>query len=140
MKRLQPTSFWFCLVSTALFQLSAARTAAAQHAVAEGVALAVSDDAAAGMLTLRLGPLDLPAASHHMKVAQPPERGFAVPFDGWLRAYHPRLTDAEGRPVPNRLLHHVAFWNTERPDFLCPAKEEHIFGAGGEMNDWMAVP
>jgi hypothetical protein len=45
-----------------------------------------------------------------------------------------------GNPVPGRLLHHVAFWNTERSDFLCPNKEEHIFGAGGEMNDWMAVP
>jgi TonB family protein len=34
----------------------------------------------------------------------------------------------------------VAFWNTGRSDFLCPNKQEHIFGAGGEMNDWPALP
>jgi len=38
------------------------------------------------------------------------------------------------------MLHHVAFWNTGRPDFLCPNKLEHVFGAGGEMNDWPALP
>ncbi|MGH9650479.1 MAG: energy transducer TonB, partial [Terriglobales bacterium] len=41
---------------------------------------------------------------------------------------------------PGRMLHHVAFWNTGRSDFLCPNKQEHIFGAGGEMNDWPTLP
>jgi hypothetical protein len=35
---------------------------------------------------------------------------------------------------------HTAFWNTNGSDFLCPNKEEHIFGAGGEMTNWMQVP
>jgi hypothetical protein len=34
----------------------------------------------------------------------------------------------------------VAFWNENRADFLCPNKEEHIFGAGSEMTDWAEVP
>jgi hypothetical protein len=38
------------------------------------------------------------------------------------------------------LLHHVAFWNTARSDFICPKNQEHIFGAGSEMNDWPALP
>lgn len=140
MKRLHFRSFLFSLVTTAVLLLTAAPVRVlGQHALAEGVELAVVDDQA-GLLTVRLGPLDLPAASDHMQVEQAPEKQFEVPFSGWLRAYHPRLTDAEGQPIPNRLLHHVAFWNRERPDFLCPAKEEHIFGAGGEMNDWMAIP
>ncbi len=112
----------------------------AHHHMAHGAELQVDDDTTAGVLTVRLGPLDLPARSSHDAVAQPPERFLSIPFDGWLRAYHPRLTDGRGQTVPGRLLHHVAFWNTERSDFLCPNKEEHIFGAGGEMNDWMAVP
>ncbi len=112
----------------------------AHHHMAHGVELAVDDDTAGGVLTVRLGPLDLPAQTSHHAVAQPPEHFLAIPFDGWLRAYHPRLTDGQGQSIPGRLLHHVAFWNTERSDFLCPNKEEHIFGAGGEMNDWMAVP
>ncbi len=110
------------------------------HTMAHGVELQVDDDPTAGVLTVRLGPLDLPARSSHHALAQPPERFLTVPFDGWIRAYHPRLTDAQRQTIPGRLLHHVAFWNTGRSDFLCPNKEEHIFGAGGEMNDWMAVP
>jgi len=42
--------------------------------------------------------------------------------------------------VPGRVLHHTAFWNVDRSDFLCPNKEEHIFGAGSEMTDWGQVP
>lgn len=117
--------------------------AAAQHGehhMAHGVRLTVDDDPAAGVLTVRLGPLDLPARSSHTEVGQPPERFLPIPFNGWLLAYHPRLTDGRGHTVPGRLLHHVGFWNTRRSDFLCPKKQEHIFGAGGEMNEWVAVP
>jgi len=44
--------------------------------------------------------------------------------------------NASGNAVPGTVLHHVAFWNENRADFLCPNKEEHIFGAGSEMTDW----
>jgi len=108
------------------------------HAQAS-VKLSVQDDATAQVLTVRLGPLNLPAHSDHMAVPQPPDVFLTIPFDGWLIAYHPRLVDDAGRTLPSRLLHHVGFWNTARSDFLCPNKQEHIFGAGGEMNDWPAV-
>ena len=112
----------------------------AQHKTAAGVKLEVRDDPAAQVLTLRLGPLNLPAHADHLAVAQAPDLFLTIPFDGWLIAYHPRLADAAGETLPNRLLHHVAFWNTDRSDFLCPKKQEHIFGAGSEMNDWPALP
>ena len=102
--------------------------------------LSVHDDPASQTLTVRLGPANLPANTGHMKVAQPPTAYLKIPFDGWLIAYHPRLVDESGNSLPGRLLHHAAFYNTDRPDFLCPNKREHIFGAGGEMNDWPAVP
>ncbi|HXE91363.1 MAG TPA: energy transducer TonB [Terriglobales bacterium] len=73
-------------------------------------------------------------------MAQPAPQFLEIPFDGWITAYHPQLVDAQGNRLPSRMLHHVAFWNTGRSDFLCPNKEEHIFGAGGEMNDWPALP
>jgi len=73
-------------------------------------------------------------------VAQARDQYLEIPFDGWIIAYHPRLANAAGSTLPGRLLHHVAFWNVSRSDFLCPNKEEHIFGAGGEMNDWPALP
>lgn len=102
--------------------------------------LEVQDNVAAQSLTVRVGPLNLPANSGHVAVAQAPAVFFEIPFDGWITAYHPRLVDGSGRQEPSRLLHHVAFYNTARPDFLCPNKQEHIFGAGGEMNDWPALP
>ncbi|MGE5204859.1 MAG: hypothetical protein ACM3PW_04535 [Chlamydiota bacterium] len=102
--------------------------------------LQVKDDPAAQVLMVKLGPLDLPAHTDHMLTAQPAAQFLTIPFDGWIIAYHPRLADGSGNPIPGRLLHHVAFYNTARPDFLCPNKQEHIFGAGGEMNDWPATP
>jgi hypothetical protein len=113
---------------------------AMDHHVDAGARLVVRDDASAHVLTVRIGPLNLPAHATHMEVAQAAPQLLTIPFDGWLTAYHPRLVDAAGHPLPSRMLHHVAFWNTRRPDFLCPNKLEHIFGAGGEMNDWPALP
>ena len=110
------------------------------HKAATGVKLEVQDDPAVQSILLRVGPMKLPAHSDHMTVAQPPDLYWVIPIHGWLVGYHPRLVDAAGNAVPGRLLHHVAFWNTRRSDFLCPNKQEHIFGAGGEMNDWPAVP
>jgi hypothetical protein len=102
--------------------------------------LDLKDDSAAQVLTIRVGPLNLPARTNHADVAQAPEFFLKMPFDGWITAYHPRLISGSGQQIPSRLLHHVAFYNTARADFLCPNKQEHIFGAGGEMNDWPTLP
>jgi hypothetical protein len=108
------------------------------HARAKGVKLEQRIDGHA--ITVRVGPMNLPAHTDHMKMPQPPDLLWQIPIDGWLLAYSPRLTDAKGNGVPGRALHHVAFWNENRRDFLCPNKEEHIFGAGGEMTNWGEVP
>lgn len=113
---------------------------AMHHATSMTAKLEVTDDAAAQKLKARVGPVKLPAHADHMAVAQPRDFFLTIPFDGWLIAFHPRLADASGAPVNAKVLHHVAFWNVSRPDFLCSNKEEHIFGAGGEMNDWPGVP
>ena len=110
------------------------------HAVAKGVMLDARADAAAHIITLREGPMTLPANTDHMKMPQPPDLVWVAPMDGWLLAYHPKLVDASGGAVPGTVLHHTAFWNENRADFLCPNKEEHIFGAGSEMTDWAEIP
>jgi hypothetical protein len=110
------------------------------HAVAKGVRLDTKMDAAAHTVTLRVGPMNLPPHTSHMKMPQPPDLVWEVPMDGWLLEYHPKLVDARGNAVPGTVLHHVAFWNENRADFLCPNKEEHIFGAGSEMTDWAEIP
>jgi len=110
------------------------------HAVAKGVSLEAKVDAATHTITLRVGPMTLPANTDHMKMPQPRDLVWNVPIEGWLLAYHPRLVDAGGNAVPGTVLHHTAFWNENRADFLCPNKEEHIFGAGSEMTDWAEIP
>ena len=112
----------------------------AGHHVTKAAVIRVTDDPATHTMTMRVGMLNLPANTDHTAATQLSDAIWEVPFDGWLTAYHPRLTNAQGATVPGRLLHHVAFWNASRSDFLCPNKEEHIFGAGGEMNDWPALP
>jgi hypothetical protein len=111
-----------------------------KHETAKGVKLDAKTDAATHMITLRIGPMNLPANTSHMKMAQPPDVVWMIANAGWLLAYHGKLVDAAGVAVPGVVLHHVAFWNENRSDFLCPNKDEHIFGAGGELTDWAQVP
>lgn len=110
------------------------------HPISDTARLTVSENPLTHELTLRIGPLNLPAHTDHDSLPQPPTMWLSIPFNGWLTAYHPSLVDSKGQALPNHLLHHAAFFNTARPDFLCPDKEEHIFGTGSEMNDWPAIP
>jgi hypothetical protein len=108
------------------------------HEIAKGVKLEQKIDGKT--IVVRVGPISLPAHTNHMKMPQPPDLEWQISIDGWLLGYTPRLVDASGDAVPGTVLHHVAFWNENRPDFLCQNKEEHIFGAGSEMTNWAAIP
>jgi len=108
------------------------------HAVAKGVKIEQKIDG--HTIVVRIGPMNLPAHTSHMKMPQPPDLEWQIPIDGWLLAYSPKLVDVNGNTVPGRVLHHSAFWNENRADFLCPNKEEHIFGAGGELTNWAEIP
>ena len=108
------------------------------HEIAKGVKLEQKIDG--NTIVVRVGPISLPAHTPHMKMPQPADLVWQIPIDGWLLGYTPRLVDTSGKEVPGTVLHHVAFWNENRPDFLCQNKEEHIFGAGSEMTNWAPVP
>jgi hypothetical protein len=110
------------------------------HATAKGIKLEQQVDTANHTIILREGPITLPANTNHMMMPQPPDVFWSIPLDAFLMAYTPRLVDANGNSVPGTVLHHTAFWNTDRSDFLCPNKEEHIFGAGSELTNWMEIP
>lgn len=101
--------------------------------------LTLANDDVQHVLTVRLGPLSLPAHAG-MNVAQAPDLHWTVPFDGWFTGYRPAVVDDSGNALPGRLLHHVAVYDTSRANFLCPKQPEHIFGAGGEMTEWPALP
>src|SRR5260370_7496625 len=75
------------------------------HAVAKGVRLDAKVDAAAHTVTLRVGPMNLPAHTSHMKMPQPPDLVWEVPMDGLLLPYHPKLVarrngDPRTAPLP----------------------------------------
>jgi hypothetical protein len=106
---------------------------------AMGVRLEVTNNEAQHVFTLRLGPLDLPAHAG-MNVPQAPDLVWKVPVDGWFVGYRPQIVDASGNALPGRLLHHVAVFDTSQRNYLCPKQAEHIFGAGGEMTNWPAMP
>src|SRR5258708_7921704 len=110
------------------------------HAVAKAIKLEQQAAAATHTITVREGPITPPANTNHMKMPQPPDVFWTIPLDAFLLASPPRLVDANGNAVPGTVLHHTAFWNTDRSDFLCPNKEEHIFGAGTELTNWMEMP
>ena len=66
------------------------------HAVAKGVKLEQTIEAATHTFTVHEGPLSLPAHTSHMKMPQPPDVFWTIPLDGWLLAYHPRFVDSNG--------------------------------------------
>ena len=99
--------------------------------------LDVHDDTAAHVLTVRVGPLNLPPRTEHVGS---PVLFLVVPFDGWFVAYRPQVVDQNGATLPGRLLHHVELLNPARRNFICLQHEERIFAAGGELKDWPAVP
>jgi hypothetical protein len=110
------------------------------HAAAKGIKLEQQVDTANHTITVREGPITLPANTNHMMMPQPQDVFWSIPVDAFLLSYAPRLVDANANDVPGTVLHHTAFWNTNRSDFLCPNKEEHIFGAGSELTNWMEIP
>jgi hypothetical protein len=101
--------------------------------------LTISDDLAAHVLTLRLGPLSLAARTEKSVMHQAPELFWKIPLDGWLISFAPRIVDETGRALPNSMIQHVALRHTGRSDFLCPSKEEQIYAAGDGMIEWPAL-
>jgi len=110
----------------------------AQHEHADvfqgmSVPVNVDNDLVQHVLTIRVGPIHLPAGAQHLQL---PDSLFSIPFDGWIVGYSPSVVDESGDPLPHSLLHHALLLNTARQDFLCPSGDEVIFGVGSEMTGW----
>src|SRR5919112_5422353 len=82
-------------------------------------------------LTISSGPYDLPnmppmddhammdlGMSHNT-----PLQRFSWPVDGWFRGFRVTLTDAEGKPVPRDVIHHLIMVNFSRRQLLYSAAE-----------------
>lgn len=92
-------------------------------------------------LVVTTGPFTLPAMPpsplgimDHGATHDTPVERFAWPIDGWLRGFRFEVVDAEGRPLPRRLMHHVVILNFDRRQLLY-SMAERVFGAGAETED-----
>ncbi len=56
------------------------------HTVAKGVTLDAKTDSNVHTITLRIGPMNLPANTSHMKMPQPADLVWSIPMSGWLLA------------------------------------------------------
>jgi hypothetical protein len=77
----------------------------------------------------------MPAMSHaggHVQRFVP----FTWPIDGWLRGARVELAGPDGRPLPQRLLHHVNLLDLSRPQ-LIHAGLERLWAAGAETDPVM---
>ena len=96
--------------------------------------LSVRVDSAAKEVVILAGPFDLPDMSgvhDHSASHDTPVLRFRWPLEGWFRGFRMAVLDAEGRPLPRRLLHHVIMINYQRRQLLYPAAER-LWGAGIE--------
>ena len=71
-------------------------------------------------LIFEIGPVDLPPDATHHDVIQPEVRAVTLPDDGWLQGYSFDLVDRDGRPIPNRVLHHLNLVAPERRELFSP--------------------
>jgi hypothetical protein len=97
----------------------------------------VRDDRDSHVLTVLMGPVDVPPRTEHFTARVP---SVTVPLDGWLVAYRPKVVDEQGATMSQRVLHHVELLNASRPSLMCQQLPELLFAAGSELAEWPPVP
>lgn len=81
-----------------------------------------------GELEVVIGPVSLPAGGPHLRL---PVQMVTLPIQGWLHGYAWSVTDAAGRRLPDRLLHHVNFLDPDRRELFAPIPRR-MLSAGRE--------
>ena len=125
--------------------LTAGRPAPRPAAPAAGPttpSVSVTVDSSRHTVTIVTGPFDLknqPPMDEmlemgHAMAHNGPVHRFVWPVDGWLRGFEWSLSDANGRPVPKEVMHHLIMVNFDRRQLLYDAAER-LMGAGSETDD-----
>lgn len=105
-----------------------------------GDGLGVTVDLDRRELVLEMAPVDLPAgAAHHGHgMGRPPTQYGTVPVDAWMHGYRVELVDAQGRAVPQELLHHVNIIAPDRRELFSPIMQR--IGAAGHETAPVELP
>ena len=119
------------LVSVLSLLLAAGSAVAQDMAANTNNWLEVSNDREAREIVFSIGPIDLPAGAGHHAIHQPPLLTGRVPMDAYLYGFDIELVDADGQPVPRRVLHHVNLIDPDHRELFSPVARR-LFAAGGE--------
>jgi len=91
----------------------------------------VTVDADAHELVFTVGPIDLPANTGHHMVKNPPLVTAEIPIDAYLYGFEVEMVDGDGKPMTQRVLHHVNLIDPDRRELFSPVALR-LFAAGGE--------
>ncbi|MBX6363187.1 MAG: hypothetical protein IRZ00_04905 [Gemmatimonadetes bacterium] len=82
--------------------------------------LTLRDDPANDRLVVTLSPIDLPANAPNGGMTKPPAQTVVIPRDGWLQGFSLEMVDANGRPVPRAVVHHLNLIMPDRRELFSP--------------------
>lgn len=85
---------------------------------------------------LVVGPVELRDGMPHLRL---PVQMVTMPTSGWIRGFDWTITDAEGRELPDDLLHHVNLVDPDRRQLFAPTPQR-VLGAGRETRRTMLPP
>jgi len=92
-------------------------------------------DARRHLISIVVGPFDVPAMPDGMEHAMHDEEPgtlpleFAWPLDAWFRGYRSEVLDATGAPLSHALLHHFTLVNFDRRGLFVPVAERIASGS-----------
>ncbi len=103
---------------------------------AEPTTLKITVDSARHQVLIVAGPFDLVRAARMEGVGHPMDHSagsrmmrFGWPVNGYLHGAEIQLVDAQGRPLPREVLHHLVMYNFDRRQ-LVHESVERLFGFG----------
>lgn len=105
---------------------------------ADPTALPIRVDRERGELVMEYGPIDLPAGASHEHITQLGPLVGTIPSDGWVHGYRLEITDAQGRPVPQAVLHHINIIATDRRELFSDIMQR--VGAAGHETAPVKLP
>jgi hypothetical protein len=88
--------------------------------------LRVWDEPGKGEFVIEVGPVDVPAHGMPAEARELVYQLAHVPLDAWVHGFRLDLTDAQGRNVPRRVLHHIDTTRPDARDLFLPVAQRFI--------------
>ncbi len=120
------------LATLALSQSAGIATSLPELAPRGGPVMEVHVDSATNVVVISAGLFHLPETVEHGHDYTQMMR-FEWPVEGWMRGFTIKLTEPDGTPIPQSILHHFVAVNFERRQLVYPVVER-LFAVGQETS------